>query len=218
MHSNAVSPPSFTPTGSPFYPNPANPTPQGMTTAPPDYPLSLPPYNFGSNVHTSPQETEVPPPYTPSPVSLPPACPQPVSSAIHMHASQTLPAVPKETTGRTAFGAVMTESKDSEIFRVQVERTESSDILQMHGEYVMAVINEWMLTLSPLSPTQRIVEWNLAHIRSFDCETTKEQPRLVIVTGRRSSTGLGTFHFLTPRAQDALILLTAKTRMLAHRK
>jgi hypothetical protein len=53
----------------------------------------------------------VPPPYTPSPVSLPPACPQPVSSAIHMHASQTLPAVPKETTGRTAFGAVMTESK-----------------------------------------------------------------------------------------------------------
>lgn len=53
---------------------------------------------------------------------------------------------------------------DSEVFRVRIDPKESSSILQLHGDYILSIVDGYKLVLAPLFPTQKIIEWNLAHI------------------------------------------------------
>lgn len=100
----------------------------------------------------------------------------------------------------------------TEPFPVRISRTESSVAACLEGNYFLDVTSDDRITLAPSVSGQQSAEWLLRHVRNFVLLPVKGGGNvLVMETGRRSSTGVGSFQFLTSQGEYLYAYIRART-------
>ncbi|XP_062501016.1 uncharacterized protein LOC134178209 isoform X2 [Corticium candelabrum] len=82
----------------------------------------------------------------------------------------------------------------------------------LHGDYLLDITSDDELVLMNTTSGQIQVEWKLSHIRSFVLLPVKDKGSvLVMESGRRSSTGVGTFQFFTSQGETLYAYIHARS-------